>query len=187
MRVLTVTLFTFALLFTTFSAHALDGIPATYKAGGTNLALNGAGQRTKFVITVYNAGLYLPTKNTNAEQIIDANEAMAIRMKIKSGFASAEKMEKALMEGFINSTRGNTGPIKAQIDQLINAGFKDEISKNDIFDIVFTPTGGTQLLKNSKVLTRIEGLPFKKALFGIWLSPKPAQASLKAELLGKEF
>lgn len=187
MRVLTTTFLTLTLFLSTFSVHALDGIPASFKAGGTNLVLNGAGQRTKFVITVYNAGLYVVNKTSDPKQVIEANEAMAIRLKIKSGFASAEKMEKALMEGFHNSTRGNTGPIKAQIDQLINAGFKGEISKNDIFDIVYTPNSGTQLLKNAKVLTRIEGLPFKSALFGIWLSPKPAQGSLKAELLGKEY
>lgn len=187
MRVITTTLFTFALLFSSFSAHALDGIPKTYKAGDANLVLNGAGKRTKFVITVYNAGLYLVNKSTDAKQIVDANESMAIRMKIKSGFASAEKIEAALMKGFNNSTRGNTGPIKAQIDQLMNAAFKEKISKNDIFDLVYTPNGGTQVMKNSKTAARIQGLPFKKALFGIWLSPKPAQGSLKAELLGKEF
>ena len=187
MRVLTTTFFTFALLFSAFSAHALDGMPATYKAGDSNLVLNGAGQRTKFVITVYNAGLYLQNKTTEPKKIIDANEAMAIRLKIKSGFATAEKIEKALMDGFINSTRGNTGPIKAEIDELINTAFKATINKNDIFDLVYTPTGGTLVLKNSQTMTRIKGLPFKQALFGIWLSAKPAQNSLKAELLGKEF
>jgi len=187
MRVLTSTLFTITLFFSTFSAHALDGMPATYQAGDTNLTLNGAGQRTKFVITVYNAGLYLQNKTSDPKKILDVNEAMAIRLKIKSGFATAEKIEAALMKGFINSTRGNTGPIKPEIDQLINTAFKATINKNDIFDLVYTPSGGTQVLKNSKVMTRIKGLPFKKALFGIWLSPKPAQSSLKAELLGKEF
>jgi len=187
MRVLTLALFTITLFFSTFSAHALDGIPASFKAGGTNLTLNGAGKRTKFVITVYNAGLYLVNKSSNSQQIIDANEAMALRMKIKSGFASAEKMEAALMTGFVNSTRGNTGPIKPQIDQLINAAFKGKIKKGDIFDMVYTPGNGTLVLKNAKVMTTLKGLPIKKALFGIWLSAKPAQGSLKAELLGKEF
>jgi len=187
MRVLTLTFFTISLFLSSFSAHALDGIPANFKAGGTNLVLNGKGQRTKFVITVYNAGLYVVNKSANAQQIIDANESMALRMKIKSGFASAEKMEDALMKGFNNSTRGNTGPIKPQIDQLINAAFKDEIKKGDIFDLVYTPGTGTQVLKNAKVMTVLRGLPIKKALFGIWLSAKPAQGSLKAELLGKEF
>ncbi len=185
MRVMTTTFFTALLLFSAFSAHALDGMPATFKAGNSNLVLNGAGQRTKFVITVYNAGLYIKNKTQDPKKIIDANEAMAMRLKIKSGFATAEKIEKALMDGFINSTGGNTAPIKAQIDQLINAAFKSTINKNDIFDLVYMPNVGTLVLKNSKTMTRIQGLPFKQALFGIWLSAKPAQNSLKAELLGK--
>ncbi|HCX90261.1 MAG: hypothetical protein COW04_00540 [Deltaproteobacteria bacterium CG12_big_fil_rev_8_21_14_0_65_43_10] len=36
-------------------------------------------------------------------------------------------------------------------------------------------------LQNSKVTN---GLPFKKALFGIWLCDNPAQKSLKREMLG---
>jgi hypothetical protein len=31
----------------------------------------------------------------------------------------------------------------------------------------------------------IQGLDFKKALFGIWLGKKPAQNDLKALMLGK--
>lgn len=185
MRVLASALLTFTLFFTSFSAHALDGIPAGMKAGGTNLVLNGAGQRTKFVITVYNAGLYLQKKNGDANKIIAANEPMAIRMKIKSGFASAEKIKAALLKGFNNSTGGNTAPIQPQINQLLNAAFNSKVAKGDIFDLVYTPNGGTQVIKNSKPLTVVRGLPIKKALFGIWLSARPAQGSLKSEMLGK--
>ena len=94
-------------------------------------------------------------------------------------------MESALMEGFNNSTGGNIAPIKPQIDQLISSAFKDKISKGDIFDLAYIPGNGTLVLKNGKSMTVLAGLPIKKALFGIWLSAKPAQASLKNELLGK--
>jgi len=187
MRVLASTLLTLTLFLTTFSAHALDGIPASMKVGGTNLVLNGAGQRTKFVITVYNAGLYLQKKSGDANKIIAANEPMAIRMKVKSGFASAEKMKAALINGFNNSTGGNTAPIQPQIDQLLKAAFTGKVSKGDVFDLVYTPGGGTQVIKNAKSLTAVRGLPIKRALFGIWLSAKPAQGSLKAEMLGKQY
>jgi len=187
MRVLTLTFFTIALFFSTLSVHALDGIPASIKTGGTNLVLNGAGQRTKFIITVYNAGLYLQKKNGDANKIIAANEPMAIRMKIKSGFASAEKMKAALLKGFNKSTGGNTAPIQPQINQLLGAAFQGKISKGDVFDLVYTPGGGTQVLKNAKSMTVVRGLPIKQALFGIWLSARPAQGSLKSEMLGKEF
>ena len=137
MRVLSLTFFSIALFFTSLSAHALDGIPSAFKVGETDLALNGAGSRTKFIITVYNAGLYLKNKSSDANKIIAANEPMVIRMKIKSGFASAEKIKAALVEGFNNSTGGNTAPIQPQINQLLKAAFTGKISKGDVFDLVY--------------------------------------------------
>lgn len=185
MRILSSLFFSLLLLFSASTAHALDGIPSAFRVGNTNLVLNGAGERTKFIITVYNAGLYLKSKNANAQQIMNANEPMVLRLKIKSGFASAEKMKAAMLTGFKNATGGNIAPIKPQIDQLINSTFKQEIKKGDILDLVYSPRSGTQVLKNAKTVAVINGLAFKKALFGIWLSNKPAQASLKSGLLGK--
>lgn len=185
MRVFTLAFFSITLFFTSLSAHALDGIPSNFIVGDTKLSLNGAGSRTKFIVTVYNAGLYLKAKSGDANKIIAGNESMVIRMKIKSGFASKDKIKAALTEGFKNSTGGNTKAIQPQINQLMSTAFKEEISKGDVYDLVYTPGGGTQVLKNAKGMTVIRGIEFKKALFGIWLSNKPAQASLKSQMLGK--
>jgi hypothetical protein len=185
MRIIQISLLSFFLLITSHSLYALAGIPKAFTVGTTPLVLNGQGTRTKFIISVYNAGLFLKKKSSDAQQIIDANEPMAIRMKIVSGFASAEKMKQALLEGFNKSTNGNTAPIQTEIDQLLKAAFSGKISKGDVFDLVYSPGSGTQVLKNAKTMTVVRGLPIKQALFGIWLSERPAQASLKNELLGK--
>jgi len=185
MRVITLALFTITLFFTSLSAHALDGIPPNFVVGDTKLVLNGAGARTKFILTVYNAGLYLKNKSSDADKIIAGNEPMAIRMKIKSGFASKDKIKSALLDGFKKSTGGVTKPIHPQINKLMATAFKDEISKGDIYDLVYTPGGGVQVLKNAKRMTVLRGIAFKKALFGIWLSNSPAQDSLKSDMLGK--
>ena len=182
---LTTTLLTITLLFSSFTASALSGIPNEYKYGPDLLLLNGAGTRTKFVISVYNAGLFLKKKSNNAAQIIKANEPMAMRRVVVSGFVSAEKMKEALKEGFENATGGKTAPIQPQINQLMTKAFSGKINKGDVFDIVYTPSAGTMIAKNSKPLTTIKGFPFKQAIFGIWLSNKPAQESLKKQLLGK--
>jgi len=184
MRFLTLSFLSLMFFSVSFSANALDGIPKAFTVGTTPLVLNGAGKRTKFIITVYNAGMYLQNKNSNAQQIIGANETMVVRLKIVSGLASAEKMKAALITGFKNSTNGNTQPIQAGIDQLMDAAFNQPVKKGDVFDLVYTPGAGTQVLKNAKRMAIIRGLPFKQALFGIWLSDKPAQASLKTQLLG---
>ncbi len=184
-RFIPTTFLTLALLFTAFSASALSGIPPKFTIGSTPLTLNGAGERTKFIITVYNAGLFLKKKSSDANQIINANEPMVIRIKVVSGFATAEKIKASLYEGFKKSTNGKTAPIQAQIDQILNAAFTAKVNKGDTFDLVYTPAAGTQVVKNSKVLTAVKGMPFKKALFGIWLSDKPAQVSLKKQMLGQ--
>ncbi len=187
MRLLPLSILSFVLFLIPYTATSAADMPKSFSAGGQQLVLNGVGTRTKFVISVYRAGLYLQKQSEDANQIIAANAPMAIRMKVLSGFASAEKMKQALITGFNKSTGGNTAPIQPQIDQLLGAAFKDKVNKGDVFDLVYTPGGGTQVLKNSKQTTIVSGLPIKQALFGIWLSGKPAQASLKAEMLGKDF
>ena len=187
MRLLPLSILSFLLFLLPYSVASAKNMPKTFSAGGQKLVLNGVGTRTKFVLSVYRAGLYLQKKSEDAKQIVAANAPMAIRMKVLSGFASAEKMKQALITGFKKSTGGNTAPIQPQIDQLLGAAFKDKVNKGDVFDLVYTPGGGTQVLKNNTQTTVVRGLPIKQALFGIWLSDKPAQSSLKQELLGKGF
>lgn len=185
MQVFTRTIFILVFCTMSLSASALDGIPSSFKVNNKNLVLNGEGKRTKFILTLYNAGLYLESKSDNTYEIIAADKPMAIRLKIKSGFASAKKMEEALLLGFNNATNGKTAPIKAEINQLLKAAFTSNVSKGDIFDLAYIPGSGTHVLKNSMTVTIVRGLAIKQALFGIWLSDKPAQATLKREMLGR--
>jgi len=157
---------TAVLLLGSSSVFALNAIPSAMNVAGKNLVLNGVGTRTKFVLSIYHAGLYLQKKSNNAQQIIAANQPMAIRMNIVSGFASASKTENALNQGFKNATGGKTAPIQPQINQLLKAAFSGKVNKGDIMDLVYNPATGTQVIKNRKVLTTIKGLPFKQALSG---------------------
>lgn len=168
--------------------YAVGGtqLPDKLLASGKPLILNGAGVRTKFVLNLYVGGLYLGKKNNDAAKIINTDEAMAIRLKIISGFITSEKMVKATQEGFINSTGSKTAPIQAQIKQFM-AAFKDKIRKGDEYDFIYSPATGTKVIKNRQTITTIKTLAFKKALFGIWLSNKPAQQSLKKEMLGMKI
>ena len=178
------------LFFSTSSSYAYTAggvtLPDAISVGGKQLVLNGAGSRTKFVLTLYAAGLYLGAKNADANKIMNANEPMAIHLKMISGFVTAEKISKAIKEGFHNSTGGKVAPLQAQIDQFIGV-FKQKIAKGDEFDFIYTPAGGTKVMKNNKAQVVIKSLAFKKALFGIWLSKRPAQRSLKKEMLGEKI
>ena len=109
---------------------------------------------------------------------------MAINLHIISGMITSDKMVSATVEGFENSTGGNTQAIQPHIDEFISV-FKEEIKEGDVFAITYEPGTGVSILKNGELKKTINGgLAFKKAVFGIWLSDKPAQESLKEEMLG---
>lgn len=157
-------------------------LPVTETYEGQSLVLNGAGIREKLWIDLYAAGLYLNQKTSDANAVLNSDKPMAIKLHIVSKLISSGKMVDAVTEGFENSTNGNTEPIQKEIDQLLNF-FKEDIHKNDIFDLVYLPATGVIAYKNGEQKGVIEGKDFKKALFGIWLSNRPADDDLKKDLL----
>ncbi len=171
-----------------FSANAMNAqtkigdvtLPNTVKMLGEDLSLNGAGMREKMWIDLYAGGLYVQTKSNKAQVIIDSDSPMAMKLQIVSGLVSQEKMIGAVTEGFENSNSGKA--TKADKAAFI-ACFNDEIVKKDIFDIVYA-NGKTVVFKNGKEKGSVNGLEFKKALFGIWLGKKPADKDLKKGMLG---
>lgn len=177
------------LIATTFSVNAQETVSGVKVDGkmsleGQNLVLNGAGTREKMWIDLYVGSLYLPKKSSSAKDIIDSKEAGAIKLNIISGMITSDKMVSAINEGFENSTDKKTAPLKAKIDKF-KGFFKEEIKKGDVFIIINVPNEGIVVYKNGVKKGTIEGHDFKKALFGIWLCDKPADADLKSEMLGK--
>ncbi|MGB7785398.1 MAG: chalcone isomerase family protein [Salinimicrobium sp.] len=160
-------------------------LPTTETYEGQSLVLNGAGIREKLWIDLYAAGLYLNQKTKDADKVINSEDPMAIKLHIVSKLISSNKMVDAVTEGFEKSTNGNTAPIKKEIDQLLGF-FKEDIHKNDIFDLVYLPSTGVIAYKNGEQKGVIKGKEFKKALFGIWLSNRPADDDLKESLLAGE-
>ena len=159
-------------------------IPDALQADGQTLVLNGAGVRTKYFIDLYVGGLYLKQKTGAADKIMASDEPMAIRLNIISSLITSEKMEAATREGFINATGGAAAPLADRLEGFI-AVFQEKINKEDVYEFVYVPAIGTKISKNGKLKTTIQGIDFKKALFGIWLCAKPAQENLKAQMLGR--
>ena len=167
-------------------AKEIAGIsmPDALQVDGQPLVLNGAGVRTKYLMDLYVGGLYLKQKTDDAGKIMASDEPMAIRLQIVSSLITSEKMEAATREGFINATGGAVAPLAGMMESFI-AVFMEKINKEDVYEFVYIPGGGTNIRKNGKIKTTIQGIDFKKALFGIWLCAKPAQENLKAQMLGR--
>ena len=134
---------------------------------------------------MYIAALYVSTKTQDPQKIIDADEAMLIQVHVISNLITSENLTRGTMEGFTKSTGGKTEAIQTQIDDFLDS-FKEKIDIGDVFEIVYLPNKGVTVIKNRKIVKRLDvDLNFKRALFGIWLSDKPAQKSLKNRMLGK--
>ncbi|HXH17811.1 MAG TPA: chalcone isomerase family protein [Chitinophagales bacterium] len=168
-----------------FSQTIIEGksFPNTLNTEKGTLVLNGGGVREKLWIDVYVAALYLTSRSNNAAQIIQADQPMAVRMHIVSGMVNSENMSEAVHEGFEKSTNRNTAPLKDKIEAFIQV-FKEPIKVDDVFLIVYLPGEGIKIYKNEMYKAVIQGLDFKKALFGIWLGDTPVSTGLKKGMLG---
>lgn len=134
---------------------------------------------------MYAGALYLDSKKSDAKVILNEDAPKAIKLHIVSKLITSDKMVEAVNEGFENATNGKTSPISSEIKQF-RSFFDEEITKDDIFDIVYIPSKGVIVYKNGTSLGTIKGKDFQKALFGIWLSENPADKDLKMAMLGKK-
>jgi hypothetical protein len=157
-------------------------LPSEMMVKETKMHLQGAGTRVKLWMDMYAMGLYLENKTNNATQIINEDKCMGIRLEIISGLITSEKMEKATRDGFKNSTQNNIKPIESKINDFLSV-FLSGVEKKDIFEFVYNPSEGSLIYKNGELKKVIDGLDFKKALFGIWLCDKPVDKNLKEALL----
>ncbi|MCK5902027.1 MAG: chalcone isomerase family protein [Cocleimonas sp.] len=156
--------------------------PNKMLVNGQSLVLNGTGFRTKVMIRLYSAGLYLRAKSANGNDVMMADETMAIRIKIISPLITSEQILNAIKQGFKHSMGGKTEALQKEIDHF-STFFQKTLTTNDVIDLVYTSATGIKVISKGEVVTTIKSLAFKKALFGIWLSNLPAQESLKNEML----
>ena len=163
----------------------IEGIdfPNELSINNETFVLNGGGLREKLgFLDLYVGGLYLSATSSDANQIVMSGSPMAIRIVIASRLVSRERFIEALEEGFKNTTVGKYTPIQIE-------SFKEYLSdpfevEDEIILVYSSENESTYLYKNSEIRGEFSGLPFKQALFGIWLGDKPAQESLKKEMLG---
>jgi len=167
------------------AARDIEGVvlPERHSLGSVALQLNGAGVRSKWFLDLYVAGLYLESPSREARQVVEDDRPMLLQLEILSGMITSAKMEKATREGFGRATAAGYRTEPGQIDAFIDV-FREEIKPGDRFTLAYLPGSGVTVSKNGAVRATLTGLPFKKALFAIWLGPEPAQEDLRARLLG---
>jgi hypothetical protein len=178
-----------SLQFSTVSAQTqidVNGVTVPRKIDfqGKTLQLNGAGGRSKMWLEVYVQALYLSQLSQDPKYIIDSDTEMAVRIEITSSMVSSNKLTKAMNAGFEKSAGSNLESLRPRIEQF-KTYLSDPITEKDVFVLFYNPLDqSVSVIKNEVSKGKITGFDFKQALFGIWLSDKPVDETLKKNLLG---
>lgn len=152
---------------------------------GKDLVLNGAGIRTKFIIKVYSAGLYLQSKASTVDAVMKSEGPRRIRLVMMRDITS-EDFGNAFMSGLSNNvSKEDRAKIVSQISKYGEMfGQLEAIKKGDTLDTDWIPGAGTQCYLNGKKIgTLIPDLLFYNSVLRIWLGDKPADSTLKTKLL----
>lgn len=159
----------------------------TTKVAGKELKLNGVGLRTKFVIKVYAAGLYLPEKKNTTAEVLKLEGPRRVTLVMLREISS-DSFSKAFMDG-LNDNVDNSEKTKL-IPQISKFGemfaMLEGLKKGDTMHLDWIPGSGTQCELNGKKIGEVvPDLAFYNAVLRIWLGDKPVDRSLKPALLGE--
>lgn len=165
-------------------AGTLNGVtlPDTVQAGSITLALNGMGLRTKYMVKVYVAGLYLPQKSSDASAILQPDTPKRVVMHFVRNVSKGQ-----LVEGFSESFENNTPELVKALHPDIDHFFSALAAVKDGDELVFTyaPVDGTSVAIAGQEKLTVPGPKFAQMLFSVWLGPKPPNAALKKGILGQ--
>lgn len=158
----------------------------TVKVAGKDLKLNGAGVRTRVMFKVYVAGLYLQEKKTTAADVLATQGPRRLKL-VMLREVNSEDFGQAFMDGL------NANSDKAEKAKFVNQTVKmgeifasiPALNKGDTVTADWIPgTGMNILINDKKVGDTLQGIEFANAFLRIWLGDKPADATLKQNLLG---
>jgi len=166
------------------SAASLAGVslPDSQQVAGKSLVLNGLGLRSKMMVKVYVAGLYLEQKSSDPNAIMKSDTPKRIVMHFVHS-ASKGQMADAFNEGFADNSPDAVKTMKPDIDKL--NGALEDLKSGDEMVFTYVPGTGTSLTINGKEKVSIAGQPFAQALLSVWLGPKPPTADVKKGMLGQ--
>lgn len=157
-------------------------LPDTVQVGSSTLVLNGLGLRTKYMVKVYVAGLYLPQKSSDPQAILKSDAPRRIVMHFVRDVSKAQ-----LTDGFTESFEGNTPDIaktlKVDIDRFFAA--LDAVKEGEELIFTYIPGTGSSIATAGKDKLTIATPAFAEMLFSVWLGPKPPNPGLKKGILGQ--
>jgi hypothetical protein len=172
----------------TVQAAELEGVkmPDTLELSGQKLVLNGIGLRTRFIVKVYVAGLYLPSHADTPAAILamkGAKRVNAVLLREVNSGDLGSLLIKGIRENASKEEIQRIGFNLVKMGEIF--GSIPTLKRGDSFGLDWVPGKGSFVLINGKVVTEaLPGEEFYNAMLKIWLGEKPADSSLKEAFLG---
>jgi hypothetical protein len=160
-----------------FSGVKLDD---SISVEGKQLTLNGGGIRTKLMVKVYVAGLYVEKVSRDAGQLVASDQVKQVRIVMVRDIGRS-KMTDAVEEGFEKNVKEHLAALRSRLDQF-KAAIPD-LKENDQLVFTYVPGKGT-IVKTPAGEKILPGKDFADALFSVWLGKSPADGNLKKGMVG---
>ena len=176
-------------LFTTsLTALEIEGVTlpdtTTPSESTTELVLNGAGVRSKFIFDIYVAGLYLPEQTTDEKTLLASPPPNRIAMHFIYSKVDKKKLDAAWVEGFEdNNSAATLAGLSTRLQRFMT--FFNDAVEGDVIWIDYLPNRGTRVAINGEEKGWIEGADFNAAVLSVWLGQDPVNTVLKAQMLGR--
>jgi hypothetical protein len=180
-----VTLFAvFSMAVTSLSAAAADlpKMPPSVDVQGHTLHLNGKGLRTAtiFNVNVYQAGLYLARRSSDAQQVINSTDPRVVRLTFLRN-VTGNQVRDAWNEDFKKNCQPNCAALQPAFNDLVSR--MTDAKTGDVFAYIFTPKG-IHIIRNGQEVNHSDNPELAKTVLSFWLGKQPPSTDLKQAMLG---
>lgn len=157
-----------------------SNLPPTLNFNDTKLILNGYGVRKKLMFSIYEIGLYTPTKMSELKEIY-TSDRKALRL-----FFIYKKLEpKQIKDAFEDGIVLNHKELKdSDESKKFLSIFNFDVKEKDTIDFYFDKTNFS-VYYNEKQIGTFTNSVLSKAILDIYLGENPIDKGLKNKLLGK--
>lgn len=167
---------------TAVQAGTLAGVtlPDEAVVGGQTLHLNGLGLREYMLLDIYVGALYLPTPTRSASEAVEADVAKRIVMHIIFRKVTREQAIETFKEHLDRNP--DIAALGERVEKLY--GYLEEMVAGDEVVLDYVPGVGTSVRVNGRAKGTLPGADLMRAIWTIFLGPKPASENLKKGMLG---
>ncbi len=157
------------------------------RIGGSKAVLNGVGVRGAGILKGYVAGLYLPHRETDAEQVYGLKGVKRIAVRMLLGVNSGV-LAKTFSDGIRKNYKDDALEVLRDRMEVFDGQVRavGGVRKGDAIDLDYEPASGTRLLVNGKPQgDAIAGDDFYVALLKMFIGERAIDKNLRAALLGQ--